>query len=239
MWHSFWDVIFAGASILLAIFYGTALGNVVRGVPIDADGNFFLPHWTNLQPGSDPGIIDWYTLLIGLTALVALTVHGALWVALKTQSDLQKRCQAVARRFWFLLLPLVLLTSMASFQIQPLLTGSFRQRAWGVVFPVLSAAGLVGVPIFLKRQRESFAFLSSSLFILALLCSAVMGLYPNVLPSNVDGARSLTIDNVSAAGYGLRVGLYWFVPAFALALGYSALVYRHFAGKVDVHSGGH
>ena len=132
LWRAFWDVVFAVASLLLAIFYGTALGNVVRGVPIDADGNFPLPLWTNLQPGSDPGIIDWYTLLVGLTALVALTIHGALWVSLKTEGDLQARCQAVARRFWFLLLPLVLLTSMASWRLPsaPSFSRSSKKGRW-------------------------------------------------------------------------------------------------------------
>src|SRR5665213_2787234 len=76
LWRSFWDVVFAGASALLAIFYGAALANVVRGVPLRSDGYFFLPLWTNLLPGSDAGIIDWYSVLVGVTALVVLMVHG-------------------------------------------------------------------------------------------------------------------------------------------------------------------
>jgi cytochrome d ubiquinol oxidase subunit II len=232
LWHAFWDVIFAGASVLLAIFYGAALGNVVRGVPIAADGYFFLALWTNLQPGPDAGIIDWYTVLIGVTALIALTIHGALWVALKTGGDLQARCQAVARRFWFLMLPLVLAISVTSFRIQPLLLESFGEHPWGMVFPALSASGFIGMLLFLKRQRECAAFLSSCTFILGLLCSAAMGLYPNLLPSNGDAGRSLTVTSVSTASYGLRIGLFWFIPAFALALMYSVFVYRHFAGKV-------
>jgi len=232
LWHAFWDVVFAGASVLLAIFYGTALGNVVRGVPIDADGYFFLALWTNLRPGLDAGIIDWYTALIGVTALVTLTVHGALWVALKTEGDLQARCQRIGRRSWFILLPLVILVSVASFRIQPMLLASFEERPWGLIFPAASAAGLVGVLVFLKRHREGPAFLSSCLVILGLLCSAAMGLYPNVLPSSVDPGRSLTVASVAASDYGLRIGLWWFIPAFALALTYSAFVYRHFNGKV-------
>ena len=235
LWHSFWDVIFAGASMLLAIFYGAALGNVVRGVPIDSDGYFFLAPWTNLQPGPDAGIIDWYTVLVSLTAFAALTVHGSLWVAWKTEGDLQTRCRALAHRFWLILLPLVLLVSFASFRIQPILGASFESRPWGIVFPILSAAGLAGVSLFLKRQRDAGAFLSSCLFILGLLCCVAVGLYPNLLPSNVDPVRSLTVANVSAPAYGLRVGLIWFFPAFALALAYSAFVYRHFTGKSTVH----
>ncbi len=238
LWNTFWDVIFAGASMLLAIFYGTALGNVVRGVPIEADGYFFLALWTNLQPGPNAGIIDWYTVLIGVTALAALTIHGALWVALKTEGDLRVRCQAVARRFWFLMLPLVLLISVTSFRIQPLLLVSFDAHPLGLIFPALSATGLIGVLLFLKRRRERAAFLSSCTFILGLLCSAAMGLYPNLLPSNGDASRSLTVASVSASGYGLRIGLFWFIPAFALALAYSVFVYRHFAGKVGIQTNG-
>jgi len=239
LWHAFWDVIFAGASVLLAIFYGAALGNVVRGVPIAADGYFFLPLWTNLHPGPDAGIIDWYTVLVGVSALIALTIHGALWVALKTGGDLQARCQAVARRFWFFMLPLVLAISVTSFRIQPLLLESFEGHPWGMVFPAVSASGFIGMLLFLKRHRECAAFLSSCTFILGLLCSAAMGLYPNLLPSNGDAKLSLTVTSVSTASYGLRIGLFWFIPAFALALAYSVFVYRHFGGKVGRYPNGH
>ena len=234
MWNVFWDVIFAGASGLLALFYGAALGNVVRGVPIDADGTFFVALWTNLLPGPDPGIIDWYTLLIGIAAVVTLTVHGAAWVALKSTGDLQVRCQDLARRVWFVQAPLVGLISLVSFRIQPLLMRSFAERPWEVVFPIVSAAGLAGIFIFVRRRRDAAAFLSSCVFILGLLCSVAAGLYPNVLPATGDAARNLTVTNVSAAPYGLRVGLFWFLPAFALAIGYSTFVYRHFSGKARI-----
>ena len=237
LWNGFWDVIFAGASMLLAIFYGAALGNVVRGVPIDADGYFFLPLWTNFQPGREPGIIDWYTVLIGVTAFAALTMHGALWVALKTEGELGARCKVVALRCWFVLVPLIVLVSLVSFRIQPLLLRSFEEHPWGWIFPAVSAGCFLSVV--LKRHQEKAAFLASCGFILGLLCSAAMGLYPNLLPSNVDAARSLTVGSVSASGYGLRVGLFWFVPALVLALGYSVFVYRHFAGKVGVGAQGH
>jgi cytochrome d ubiquinol oxidase subunit II len=188
--------------------------------------------WTNFQPGPDAGLIDWYTALVGITAFVALTMHGSLWVALKTEGDLQTRCYGIARRLWIPALSLVLFVSALSFYIQPHLLTSIMERPWGIVFPLLSAAGLIGVPLSLRRRQESVSFLSSCLFILGLLCSAAMGLYPDVLPSNGNAGGSLTITSVSAADYGLRKGLFWFVPALALALAYSVFVYRHFAGKV-------
>ncbi len=239
MWSGFWDVVFAGASALLAIFFGAALGNVVRGVPLDADGSFFIALWTNFQPGPDPGILDWYTVLIGVTAFVALAIHGALWVALKTEGDLGVRCRKVARGAWPVLAILTLLVSVVSFRVQPRLLASFQTHPWGAIFPLLSACGLAAMLVFSKRAAGRAAFLASCTFLIALLCSAAMGLYPNVLPSSVDPSRSLTIENVAASAYGLQVGLYWFFPAFALAVAYSVFVYSHAAGKVDGKGDGH
>lgn len=239
LWQNFWDVIFAGASALLAVFFGTALGNVVRGVPLNDEGSFFIALWTDFQPSPQPGIVDWYTLLVGITAFVTMALHGALWIALKTESELQTRCRRFARRLWMIALPLITLVSTASFSIQPLLLQSFQERPWGIIFPAVAAAGLLGVLLFLRRSDDGKAFLSSCAFILGLLSSVAAGLYPNVLPSSVDNAKGLTIVNASASTYGLRVGLIWFVPAYALALGYTVLVYRHFAGKIGADPHGH
>src|SRR5712692_2771811 len=101
LWTSFWDVTFGLASLLLAVFLGAALGNVVRGVPLNADGYFFLPLWTNFQPGRDCGILDWYTVSTGVAAALALTMHGALWVSLKTEGDLHRLARRVARVAWW------------------------------------------------------------------------------------------------------------------------------------------
>jgi len=145
----------------------------------------------------------------------------------------------VARRCWYILAPLVVLVSVLSFRVQPLLLRSFAEHPWGWIFPAFSVGGLLGVALFQRRREEQGAFLSSCGFILGLLCSAAVGLYPNLLPSNADVGRSLTVASVSTSSYGLRVGLFWFVPAFVLALGYSGFVYRHFAGKVGIQADRH
>jgi len=96
VWHPLWDAGFSIASALLAIFFGAALGNVVRGVPLDAQGEFFLPLWTDWTPGKSPGILDWYTVLSGVAALAALALHGSLWVALKTKGEIESRARRAA-----------------------------------------------------------------------------------------------------------------------------------------------
>src|SRR5215207_3294058 len=99
MWASFWDAAFFVGSSLLAVFYGAALGNVVRGVPLDESEYFFQPLWTDFSPFSGtPGILDWHTVLIGLLALTTLVVHGSNFIAVKTEDDLNARSRRIARR---------------------------------------------------------------------------------------------------------------------------------------------
>src|SRR5215211_1091288 len=113
MWASFWDAMFFIGSSLLAVFFGAALGNVVRGVPLDEDGYFFQPLWTDLSPFSEtPGILDWYTVLIGLLALATLVVHGANFVAVKTEGALNARSRRISRFFTFATAALTVLAAV-------------------------------------------------------------------------------------------------------------------------------
>ncbi len=233
LWKPAWDTVFGGASAILAFVFGVALGNVVRGVPLDANGYFFLPLWTNLLPGADTGVIDWYTLLIGATAFVALAVHGSLWVVIKTAGTLQEGTRALSAKLWRGLIALTLVISPLSFAIQPNLWKQFTSHPWGIVFPALALAGLVGVRVLSARRKDRGAFLASSLYLAGMLASVAFGVFPNVLPSNTAPDFSLTIYNAAAAEHGLVIALWWFIPGMALATAYSMFTYRHFAGKVD------
>ncbi len=209
-----------------------ALGNVVRGVPIDANGYFFLPLWTDFAPGSDAGVIDWYTVIVGLAALSALAVHGALWVAWKTSGALEERCRWFSLRAWWVLTAVVILNSGVSFAVQPHLAEQFRNQPWGAIFPLLAIVGLIGIQWYTRRKQEGGAFLASCLFLVGMLTSVTFGVFPYVLPSNAKPDFSLTIHNAAAADHGLRIGLWWWIPGMLLALGYSGFVYRRLAGKV-------
>jgi cytochrome d ubiquinol oxidase subunit II len=232
VWQPLWDAVFAGSSALLAIFFGAALGNVVRGVPLDRAGDFFLPLWTNFAAGPDAGILDWYTVLVALAALLTLTVQGALWLALKNGGALHQRARALASLVWWGVLAAAVAVTLVSFRIQPHLQESFAARRWAYVFPLLALAGLTGMKIMNAAGRDRDAFLCSCTFIVGLLTSVAAGLYPYVLPSSTDPALSLTIYNTAAAHYGLEVGLIWFIPGMILTTAYFVYTYRSFAGKV-------
>jgi cytochrome d ubiquinol oxidase subunit II len=172
-------------------------------------------------------------VLVGVTALLVLMLHGALWVMLKTAGPVATRARAIASTVYRAVCVAVRGISVASFVIQPHLAESYFTHPWLWVFPLLAAVGLIGLRLCFSARVELWAFLCPGVFIVALLCSAAFGLYPNVLPSITDPNPSLTINNVAAPDYGLRVGLASWIPAFILATTLSFLVYRHFRGKVQ------
>jgi cytochrome d ubiquinol oxidase subunit II len=232
VWAPLWDTVFCLSSALLAIFYGAALGNVVRGVPLDASGYFFEPLWTNFRVGRDNGILDWYTILVGVTAYFALTQHGALWVAAKTVGPVRQRALRVAKLAWPCTTLLTVLTTWATFRIQPDIAESFRQRPLGWLLSLLAAAGLLGVRWLLRRdENDRRAFSASCAYLGGMLTSVVWGIYPSVLPASTQPAYALTIDNASAAHYGLRIGLLWWTLGMVLASGYFVFLYRRFSGR--------
>jgi cytochrome bd ubiquinol oxidase subunit II len=229
VWIPLWDAGFSVSSALLAVFFGAALGNVIRGVPLNQAEDFFLPLWTDFTPGPQPGVLDWYTILIGVLSLAALATHGALWVAYKTAGELNVRARSFARALWWLLGILTLSATAASFSLQPRILSNFRDYPSGVVFPLLALAGFAGIR---WAGGELRRFLCSCAFLAGMLTSSAFGVFPYVLPSSTTPALGLTVNGSATAAYGLKAGLAWWIPGMALAAWYSAFVYRKFAGKV-------
>jgi cytochrome d ubiquinol oxidase subunit II len=243
VWIGFFDVIFCVSSVLLTIFFGAALGNVVRGVPLGADHYFFEPLWTNFRVGASPGILDWYTVLTGLIALVTLTVHGSLYVAIKTDGDLNLRARTVALWAWPVQVLLTIMGLVATIYVRPTVLDSYRQHVVGFLIPGV-VYGSLGVMIYAIRKgqdiaHEKMAVVASALYIVGMLVGAAFALYPNVLPSSTDPALNLTIYNTAAGHHGLTVGLTWWILGMILAVGYFTLLFRMFRGKVGVEGDGY
>lgn len=232
MWASFWDGAFFLSSLLLAVFYGAALGNVVRGVLLNRQEEFFEALWTDFLPHGLTGVLDWYTILAGIAALLALTVHGSLWIVLKTEGGLHDRARRFSARLWPLLVLFTILITWSSFRLQPHLAASYAARPWGWIFPALAVAGLIGTIVFLKNDLK--AFCASCAYLVGMLSSVAFGLYPDVLPASNDPALSLTLENAKTADRGLEIGLAWWIVGMILVTTYFVIVYRRFRGKVSV-----
>jgi cytochrome bd ubiquinol oxidase subunit II len=236
IWRDFFDAIFSVSSALLALFFGVALGNVIRGVPLDRNGSFFEPLWTNFRLGPQTGILDWYTLLIGVVALVTITAHGSYYIALKTDADLGRRARGFALLCWPVQFFLSCSALVATFFIRPEIMNNYVQHKVGLAVPVVVFLSL-GVMLWANpKGKEKIAFAASSCFIVAMLVGAAAGLYPVVLPAR-DRQNDLTIANTAAGSHGLTVGLAWWALGAALAVVYFVFVYKKFSGKVQLGEG--
>ncbi|MCG6987211.1 MAG: cytochrome d ubiquinol oxidase subunit II [Gemmatimonadetes bacterium] len=240
VWRPFWDAVFFGASLLLAVFLGAALGNVVRGVPLDANGYFFSPLWTNFTTqGARMGILDWFTVTVGVTSLLALAHHGALWVALKTHDPVRARATKAAAWIWPLLVLAVVVVTVFTFRIQPHVPERLREHPLGYVFPVIAVAGLLASFWLRRRAKELGAFLGSVAFLVGMLLSVSFGLYPLVLPATNDPAASLTVSNAMGPAHGMAVAFWWWIPGMILVTAYTVFIYRGMRGKVSVEGEGY
>jgi len=236
LWHSFWDALLVIGSVSITLVLGVALGNVLRGVPLESDGYFFLPLWTDFMTGSHPGIMDWYTLLTGLFAIALLAVHGANYIALKTEQAIQQRARTISRQGSGIVSLFLLVLPFVTYIAQPMMSHNFSQYPLGLLLPILAVISLLAMFIFRNKDNDLFAFASSSALIIFMLLSVAFTIYPNILIATSNPANSLTIYNTATSEYALRTGLIWFSIGATLAAIYTLYMYRSFGGKVKLPS---
>jgi cytochrome bd ubiquinol oxidase subunit II len=221
LWRIACDTVFWLSSALLAFMLGVALGNVVRGVPLDADGYFRMPLFD---------LLNWYGLLVGLLSLVVLVAHGASFLGAFATERLAGRARPVARRLWWAELLLVAGLAYPTYSVRDEMFTNFGDHPWRLVFPALAVAALLGMFAFQRAGAWRRAFYASSVFIVGLLTSMAAGLYPNILPARDGRPFGLTIDNAASSHHALVVGLRWWSLGIVLAIGYFILAYRFFLG---------
>ena len=239
VWQGFFDGCFALSSILLTVFFGAALGNVIRGVPLKGDGYFFLPLWTNWNVGEQPGVLDWYTVIAGVVALVALTIHGAHYVAMKTSGNINLRSRRVAAGLWPVLILVTVVSLVATLFIHPGLLDNYKRFPVLYIVPVAVVTALFAMFTFRRKQNDTGAFLSSAAYLVFMLVGAAAAVYPNLLVSTTDQALNITVYNAHTGWYSLRVGLVVWGFGMTLAIGYFVFIYRMFKGKVSDQPGGY
>jgi cytochrome d ubiquinol oxidase subunit II len=232
LWRQFFDVVFALSSAVLALVLGVALGNVLRGVPIDASGYFAAPLFTNFGIRGELGAIDWYTLSVGVFALAVLTAHGAMFLCWKTAGDVNARSSRVARSAWAVAAVLAILVTIETAFVNPTLLTHLADRPQLWILPAAVIAAWIGVFVALARGRELVGFLASSLVVAALLGMTAGALYPLILRSSINPAYSLDVAGTANDHDGLAIGLTWWIPAILLATGYFTYLFRSFRAKV-------
>jgi cytochrome bd ubiquinol oxidase subunit II len=241
LWYKFWDGAFGLCSLLLALVFGIAFGNILRGVNLGGVESgvslyepifFFSPLWTEFIAPGHPGIIDWFSLLVGVITVLTLAMHGGNWIILKIDSQFAH----VVRRFnlWTmaLLLPLMSGSLFAVGHVNERIRERFTEDLWLALIPALGLAALILSLVLLLRRNEVGAFVASSLFIAGMFVAAVVGMYPVVLPSTNMVHPSLTVFSTAAPPYSLHVGIVWWLFAILLVAAYSAIIHWLHRGKI-------
>ena len=239
VWRGLLDGVFGLASALLTIFFGAALANVLRGGPLQADGYFFLPLWTNWKPGPNPGILDWYTVIGGLVALVALTLHGALWLTIKTSGELEQRARKIVTPLWLLLIVLTVVSLIATIAVRPTSLNNYDAYPLTFIVPVGVIASLAAIWLLNRNGQVVKAFLASCLYLFFMLAGACWGVYPTLLPATSGAQNDITLARAISGPHTLAVGFAWWSFGMTLALAYVIFVYSRFRGKADVDSEAH
>jgi cytochrome d ubiquinol oxidase subunit II len=244
MWRTVWDKAFGIASLLLALFFALALGNIVRGVNMGEvvkgvstyEAHYFLlPLWNpTLNPLAESlGIIDWFTLMLGIIGVVSLIIHGANWIIYKTNSSINEKLKTVIFRLNFVLFALVTISLFTWHIVEPKPFTNFINHPVLWIFPLLTFSGLFGLFRIKSFKRDGSGFLFSTLFLTGGFISSVVAIFPNLLPSTNKVNPSLTIYNTAAPEYSLSVGLNWFAIGIVLVAIYFVVQYRVFSGKMD------
>ncbi len=229
-WRSFWDTVFALASTALAFLLGVAFGDVLSGVPMDADGNMTV---------SLIGLLTPVPLLVGATTVAMFAMHGSLFLVQKTEGELQARIRRVVPRLIvaFFALNTVVVVAMVLFRQQ--ITTIYVDDYWPVIFPAAALVAILLAYRFVRQGRELAAFLASSATIALLVISGAVGMFPNLIISTTDPAYNLTIYNAASAEDTLVVCLIVAAIGVPFILLYTAGVYYFFRGKTRVDSHGY
>jgi cytochrome d ubiquinol oxidase subunit II len=229
-WRSTWDTVFAAASAGLALLLGVAFGNLLFGLPVDADGNISVSFLALLHP---------FALLVGLTTIVMFAVQGGIFLLLKTDGALHDRITRAVPRLMIVFWALNTLVVVALLLYDHQITDKFVNEVWPVIFPTLALLALIGSYLMIRRGEPFRAFLLSSAMIALLLISGGIGLYPNLIISTLDPAYSLTTTNAAAAQNTLEVTLIVALIGMPFVLLYTAGVYYIFRGKTVVEPHGY
>lgn len=225
LWRTAWDVGFAGGSIAAALLIGIAAGNVAWGIPLDEDHEFLGTFLSLLHP---------YALLVGVTTLSLFMMHGAIYVVMKTEGELQEAARGWVRNTMIFFILCYVLTTMATLLYVPHMAVQLRAHPSLFILPILNVLAIANVPREIHLKREFRAFLSSCAAIAVLIALFGVNMFPNLLLSNPLPANSLNIENASSSQQTLSTMLYVAVAGMPFVIGYTAVIYWVFRGKVRI-----
>jgi cytochrome d ubiquinol oxidase subunit II len=224
-WRQMWDVAFSISSILIAFLMGVALGNIVTGIPLDANTEFIGTFW---------GMINPYTILVGITTVALFMMHGAIYGVMKTEGELHNKMRGWVNNTIIFFVICYVTTTMATLVYYPHMTEHFKDYPYLFIIAILNMLAVANIPREISKGRDFNAFFSSSAAIAALMGLFAIGLFPNLVISNPNPGNSLTIYNAASSQKTLNIMLIIAMIGIPFVLSYTVSIYWIFRGKVKL-----
>jgi cytochrome d ubiquinol oxidase subunit II len=224
-WRQTWDISFAISSILSSFVAGVALGNIIWGIPLDAEGEF---------AGSFLGLFHPYAILVGITTVALFTMHGAIYVVLKTEGELHDKVRGWVNNTIIFFIICYVTTTMVTLMFVPHMVHYFRQEPILFIIPFLNMLAVANIPREIIHGRDFMAFLSSCAAMVALMTIFGIGLFPNIVFSNPIPEHSLSIYSAASSAKTLKVMLIIAIIGVPLVISYTVSIYWIFRGKVKL-----
>ena len=224
-WRKTWDIVYCVASTIMALSLGLMLGNVAYGIPLNNRHEFTGEWWYFFSP---------FAIMVSLTTLFLFMMHGAIFLAMKTEQRLFAKINLLARRFTVFFVLSFVLTTMYTLLYIPHLTDFFRNNPSFFLVPVVMVLAIADIPRELKKGNFRMAFVSSSITIAMLLIMVASEVFPYLLYSTSDAANSITVHNASSSGKTMRILLIIALIGTPLAAIYTSFVFWTFKGKVKL-----
>jgi cytochrome d ubiquinol oxidase subunit II len=226
-WRWFWDGVFGVSSLVLTVLFGVAMGNVLRGVRLTADGTYAGSFFDLLNP---------YAMIVGMLCLITFVMHGAIYLACKTDEPVRTQYLEAAGQAWLGTILLFMVATACTFFQAPSLFTAAADNPLTSLLVVLLVVSCGYIPIGLKSERHAASFVASATVIASMMGLAAIGLFPRLLPCLNNPGASLTIYNSSSTHRTLRVMLAIALIGMPVVIAYTAVIYRVFRGKVAIHS---
>jgi cytochrome d ubiquinol oxidase subunit II len=224
-WRQMWDVSFAAGSVLSSFLIGVAMGNIAWGIPLDGRGEFAGTFWTLLGP---------YPLLLGVTTVALFMMHGAIYALMKTEGELHERLRGWINNIIIFFIICYAVTTMATLLYVPHMAARVRANPWLFSIALANMLAIANIPREIHHARDWRAFLSSCVAMIALMGLFGLEMYPNLVFSNPEAARSLDIHNAASSHKTLEVMLTIALLGLPVVLAYTVSIYWIFRGKVKL-----
>ncbi|MCE1164230.1 MAG: cytochrome d ubiquinol oxidase subunit II [Bacteroidetes bacterium] len=224
-WRRAWDTAFSVSSIVIALLMGVALGNIIVGIPLNSSKEF---------AGSFLSLLNPYSILVGITTVALFMMHGSIYLALKTEGDLQAKVRSWINNTIIFFAICFVTTTMTTLVYYPSMAAHFKEYPALFLIAILTMLAIANIPREIHKGREFRAFLSSSSSIALLLLLFAIGIFPNIVASVPNPENSLTVYNAASSQKTLMIMLIVAIIGMPFVVAYTYIIHKVYKGKVKL-----